>query len=199
METYTDHIPTWNALATTHEFSKMSVLEYGCGAGTRHLCSLFQKCHSVELYHPSFLTRKWFDELTVQLHDVPNWDGRAVEVVSDICEIENEIRNLHVYKERPYDANISAILSQIVEEDIRKYKPNVIFIDPGIHLRGEIGKLIMDNHWADMVVVHDYNWPDARYGYHLLKAPTDYALTIPVPGGTGTAVFTFHKPILTGG
>lgn len=201
MDLYTDHTPTWNVLANRHKLSHMTLLEYGCGLGTIPLCGLFRNCVSVELYHDKFLTTEWFNKVSgeIKKHGVHNWQGRVQEVSTQICNVEHEIRDLDICKERTFEGSSVQELKYIVEQDIKKYNPHVVFVDPGIHMRGEIAKIIMDNYWANIVVVHDYNWPDCRYGYQLLQNPKDYIFELPVPGGLGTAVYSFIKPHNHGG
>jgi dTDP-4-dehydrorhamnose 3,5-epimerase len=192
MSNYIDHLPTWEALSKFHDFSRCTVLEYGCGVGTKTLCKLFKKCISVELYHEDFLLPNWFQQLSDELEQsqVSNWCGKLVRVDGSICQIEDDIRKNNLIQTRNLESPSKEFLKQVIQSDIEKHRPDVVFVDPGIHLRGEIARIIMENYWSPLVVLHDYNWQDDRYGYHLLKDIPNYSLSVPIPGGLGTAVYS---------
>jgi hypothetical protein len=195
MSEYIDHLPTWQTLAGQHDFSNMTLLEYGCGAGTKTLCQLFKKCVSIELYDKSFLPPNWFLQLELQMRKdaVNNWEGKLVQVSENISNIEHQIRYQDLIITREYSGSVVDELKKIISNDVQTYQPDVIFIDPGIHARGEMARIIMENKWASLVIVHDYYWGDLRYGYHLIKETPHYAMSIPNPGGVGTAVYALKN------
>lgn len=187
MSEYQDHLPTWRHLHAKYDLSGRSLLEYGCGSGTRQLTKLFSRCHSVELWHHEFLSLDWFRNLSEEMSG-GKWSGRDVEVCQEILEAERAIRGGRI-DTRAFSGPAVDWLRGVIRADVEASRPYFVFVDPGIHMRGEIARIVMEERLARVVVVHDHAWPDDRYGYHLLADIGGWEMTIPVPGGLGTAVF----------
>jgi hypothetical protein len=148
------------------------VLEFGLGLGTRFLCDNSASVTSVELA-VSDLNKNWTEETQQSLKDYQNWTLHYSEMPTEIIKSNNDaISNKYPLSDLSY----LPILEKIISPFIDKQKWDLIFVDAGIHNRGDIVNLCFDK--ADIIAAHDTDRTGRVipniYGYNIVNIPDNY-------------------------
>lgn len=107
------------------------LLELGLGEGTKFLLTLSPKVYSIELaclpeHH------EWFDRIENELRGEEGWKPYLYE-----CEDKYEVR-----------------VKTYVSGQLGRIKPDVVFVDPGVHFRGDLVNLMMEKK-VKYIFAHD--------------------------------------------
>lgn len=108
-----------------------TVLEFGMGEGTQTLLDLCEKVVSVELQAIPELG-EWYDKCHELYSENPGWK-------SYLYKCKDEMNSMT----RLYCGNT-----------IKRIKPDLVFVDPGVHFRGDLVNLCMQNR-VKLIVAHD--------------------------------------------
>jgi hypothetical protein len=172
--------PVFERIFNIKKINKM--LEFGLGNGTEFLCDNVDFLYSVELaVHGDH--NKWHDTIKSKMNSYTNWQSDLIMCPKSIIDADTIVlKNKNYYLE---DKIYSVDLKNIVEPYIKK-EWDLIFVDPGIHLRGEmIGWCIEEN--IPIIVNHDTEF-QSLYGYDLINLKQYKYYSFDTTHGTGVFV-----------
>lgn len=170
---YTD----WTEIVETTilEKSKLSILEFGLGDGTKYLVDNFKKVYSYEIIDDADPTLvEWGTECVQKLSEYNNWEYEITKY-SEIDFVD-------------YDIKLSRKLLKRIDELFAKYKFEAVLIDGGYHVRGDIANYILNKFSPDYVIIHDTNFNYEVDGYGRINLPKNYS-TVKYTEGEGTHIF----------
>jgi hypothetical protein len=150
-----------------------SILEFGLGVGTRFLLDNCQNLTSVELSKGDY-NKEWYLRTRENLKDYENWKCDYIELPEDIIEADERAQKLLFPLE---DVSYLKSLKMITDPYLEDKKYDIIFVDAGIHTRGDIVNLSFNK--ADIIAAHDTSRKKERviqniYGYNIVEVPEDY-------------------------
>ena len=148
-------------------------LEFGLGVGTEFLLENCEKVTSVELSLGSY-NLEWYEKTKEKLKDYDNWESHYVNVPEEISNADQRAQKLRFPLE---DTKYLKVLKKITDPFISNSAYDFIFVDAGIHLRGDLVNLSFDK--ADIIAAHDTSRDHNRvlkniYGYNIVNAPDNY-------------------------
>jgi len=147
-------------------------LEFGLGVGTEFLCDHAENVTSVELSTGDY-NLQWTNQTKEQLKDYKNWTLHYVNIPDEIQKANQDaINNQYPLEDLSYLPVLEGLVVPFMEE--REY--DVIFVDPGIHNRGDIVNLAFGR--APIVACHDSDRTGRVipyvYGYNIVNVPDNY-------------------------
>ena len=148
------------------------ILEFGLGLGTEFLCDNAKEVTSVELSTGDF-NREWADKTQEQLKEYKNWKLHYIDIPEEIKKANfDAIQNQYPLK----DISFLPVLKKIINPFLYKKEYDIIFIDPGIHNRGDIVNLCFGK--AKIIAAHDSDRTGRVikniYGYNIVEVPENY-------------------------
>lgn len=151
---------------------QMTIIELGCGEGTKYLTDNFKKVISIEF------SRYPYDFIVTS----PNHTFVKLESLKDTTEKDDVLIETRGETRPDFTQEVNLLMNEI-----KKYKADMIFVDFGFHFRGEVVQKLID--WGNIKIIayHDTNEP--YYGYsevqpNLNKAYQGYL----DPKGQGTNI-----------
>jgi hypothetical protein len=182
---YTDWIPNFERLQGKED---KTILELGCGEGTKYLVNNFKKVYSFEVVRDDY----WYNFTKKDLQDYDNWE--SIYYPSDFINKADEL----LVKSRGKDRDTKPLeeyfekLNQFV--DLKKI--DIAFVDQGNHFRAESANYFM-NIGVPLIIIHDSkNYPngtDVMYGYDNIKHEQYDYWYISFTLGQGTTMFFNRK------
>jgi len=165
------------------QYNINSVIEFGVGEGTNvFLENCTGKITSVELYTADYdlakllkiSTDEWVDYSINQFKNYNNWNAVKYQVQSDIINAEYDVTGKGdrgvARGNAPSNINYIVELSNLIDTlNVSEY--DMAFVDPGIHLRGDIVNLLFNK--VNIITAHDFNTQNI-YGYSRISAPNTY-------------------------
>ena len=150
-----------------------NLLEFGLGIGTEFLLENCSNVTSVELSLGDY-NLDWYLRTKKTLTDYKNWESFYVDLPEEIKEADSRAQNLKFPLE---DTDYLVVLDNIVSPFIRRKKYDFIFVDAGIHLRGDLVNMCFGK--SDIIAAHDTSRVPYRvipnvYGYNMVKVPDNY-------------------------
>jgi hypothetical protein len=153
---------------------ELSIIEFGLGEGTEYLIKNFKDVYSYELMN----TRNWYDYTVEKLSLNENWQHKLV--------LWSEIG----FKD--YDTSLPQRLLEDIDTLFSEKKYDVVFMDGGYHVRGDIVNVIINKFYPDYIVIHDINYAYEIDGYGRINLPKGYR-TEKNTIGEGTMIFIKEK------
>ena len=149
-----------------------SMLEFGLGVGTEFLLDHCDNVTSVELSAGNY-NREWHDKTVEDLKEYKNWNCYYVDLPQDIKDANERAQQLRFPLD---DIKYLDSLKKITSKYLKK-KYDMIFVDAGIHTRGDLVNLSFGK--ADIIAAHDtsrktYRILENVYGYNIVNVPDDY-------------------------
>jgi len=127
---------------------QMTIIELGCGEGTKYLTDNFKEVISIEFSrYPYDFTVTSPNHTFVELKPLKS----TIEGDSVIIENKGKIRPKFVYE-------INLLINEI-----KKHKADFVFVDFGFHFRSEVVQELIDLGKYKYIAYHDSNYP--YYGY----------------------------------
>jgi len=165
-----DWVPYFQRIFNIVEIN--SVLEFGLGLGTEFLCDNAKQVISVELSTGEF-NREWTNKIKDKLKNYTNWTLKYIEIPDEIQQANlNAIENKYPLADTSY----VPILQKMISTSLGRKKYDIIFIDPGIHNRGDIVNYCFNK--AGIIAAHDTDRSGKVipniYGYNIVKVPENY-------------------------
>jgi hypothetical protein len=150
-----------------------NLLEFGLGDGTEFLLDYCEFVKSVELSLGDF-NLNWFDQTRKKLGSYTNWEC-AYQEVSEVIKKADMTAQASLYPLA--DLQYLDSLKSIIKPHLDEKKWDFIFIDAGIHTRGDIVNFCFGK--ADIIAAHDTSRNPANviqniYGYNIVKVPENY-------------------------
>ena len=135
-----DHHAAFEVLFQQYPVSKF--LEFGLGAGTQFFLDRCSHVTSIELAWSN--DRKWFNRCQTGYRNYQNWDAQFFMLPETICAAEKDIRadkgNAVYHAAQLWEKDLEAVVKQFVRIDTY----DLVFVDPGTHLRADIVNFLFD-------------------------------------------------------
>lgn len=165
-----DWVEYFDKIFKTIEIEK--ILEFGLGLGTEFLCDNAKEVTSVELSTGDF-NKEWTDKTQEQLKAYSNWKFHYIDIPKEIHKANlDAIQNQYPLKDTSY----LPVLKKLINPFISRKKYDIIFIDAGIHNRGDIVNLCFGK--AKIIAAHDSDRTGRVikniYGYNIVEVPKSY-------------------------
>lgn len=181
----TDHVYVFNELFKL--IPNCDILEFGCGYGSKYL---LENCNHLTSYEITVKDRfnyimPWFIKVNAQLK--PKFSNWQLEMYV-LNEKVNRANNIALEGKDPrlsdnqYLAEIRKFFNKICTDKLF----DIIFIDPGIHIRADFVNEAFNR--SDIIVVHDTNFNNLVYGWNRIKVPSNYT-KIHFNYGSGTSIW----------
>ncbi len=153
------------------KIEEKTILELGCGLGTKKLLDKCKKVYSFEVAQ----TKEWYDKCIEDYKSYNNWHSQFYlmsQVGLDIADkvlldSSGEIRQTEALKPF-YD-----LLQQFVSVNDKSI--DVALVDQGFHLRGETATYFLQRQ-IPYVIVHDITDCIYIYGYDKIVCPSNYTV-----------------------
>lgn len=149
-----------------------TILEFGLGLGTEFLCDNSQKVTSVELSTGDF-NKEWTDKTKKRLKNYTNWDLHYIQIPDEIQKSNNDAIN---YQYPLKDTSYLPILENLISPFLKEIEYDIIFVDAGIHNRGDIVNMCFNK--AKIISAHDTDRTGRVikniYGYNIVNVPKNY-------------------------
>jgi len=180
-----DHRQAFDVLLEHCEIEKF--FEFGLGAGTEYFLQHCLHVTSVELSYND--DNKWFNRCKAGYHNYENWDAHFFALPENICSAERAIRAGE--GATVYGTNYGYLedLQEVVHRFVPERAFDLVFVDPGIHLRADIVNVLFDR--VKIIVVHDTNQLPDYYGWERINTPHNYK-RVDFPTRAGVVFFVHH-------
>lgn len=174
---YTDHVSIFQQLFSQVPISSM--IEFGLGVGTQFFLENVHEVSSVEIVCLD-QNDSWYKTCLNSYANYTNWKP-SIYKASKALTAANRIA---ITKKDPALIDASYLLElRNLAIDMSKNKPDLAFVDPGIHNRGDIVNCLFD--LVDIIVAHDTNHPGNIYGWNKVYTPSNYQKIV-FTSGQGT-------------
>lgn len=169
-------------LSLIEDKENKTILELGCGVGTKTLVQTFKKVYSFE----TFKDDSWFKKTTSELKEFNNWETTFNpfsyygfdKSEGELLKSGGKTRN-----QKPLEKYLSAL-----EDWIDLSIIDVAFVDQGFHLRGETINYFMEKS-IPIIFAHDTNQAPKLYGWNL-PTPESFGYKVEGPSkGQGTTFY----------
>jgi len=165
-----DWVPYFKSLFDIIEVN--SFLEFGLGVGTEFICDNAKQVTSVELSLGDY-NLEWTNKTREVLKKYINWDLHYIQVPDEIVKSNQDaIDNQYPLE----DISYLPILHDLINPFIEGQFYDIIFVDPGIHNRGDIVNFVFGH--APIVACHDSDRTGRVikniYGYNIVNPPKNY-------------------------
>ena len=127
---------------------QMTIIELGCGEGTKYLTDNFKKVISIEFSRYPY-------DFTVTS---PNHTFVKLEPLEDTIKKDDVLIETRGETRPDFNDEI-----ELLFDEIKKYKADIIFVDFGFHFRGEVVSVVWNYGKIKTIAYHDSNEP--YYGY----------------------------------
>jgi len=165
---YTDHVQHLKKLFDMVKIK--SVLEFGCGYGTKYLLDNCTQVTSVEIVLPD-QTNEWFLQTKQLFSGYNNWMP-----LIKYGNINLQKANLFCIRERKdpalRDGYYLLELKNICDELFTQNTYEMAFVDPGFHMRGDLVNELFDR--VSIIVAHDTSYGHDAYGWRKIYTPSNY-------------------------
>lgn len=162
-------------------FEKVKIknaLEFGLGDGTEYLLDNVDYLLSVEL-SVSELNKDWTEKIQNLLKERNIWKLEYVECPQSIIDSNILIqKNQNQIDDKTYLKDLHVLIDGYLTEK----KWDLVFVDPGIHHRGDIVNRCMEKD-IDIILAHDTKFPEI-YGYSLISNDKYHKIEVKIHNGT---------------
>lgn len=176
-----DHFEPHRELFEKHNIESM--IEFGLGEGTSFFLDRLKEIVSVELYCSDrelakklpIATDEWMEKFGKEFASYKNWEIIPYDCGPSILKAENEVTGHGKIErgENPVTQEYKKEIKKLVDKLFKNKKYDYAFVDPGIHLRGDIVNALFGK--VDIIGAHDTN-TKPLYGYHRIVVPVDYSI-----------------------
>ncbi len=185
---YTDHLPIFKKIIASYPIN--SFLEFGLGDATAFFLDNCGSVMSIEIITKKneVAAKAWFNRCLKRFKAYNNWNALLYHCNKPINEAEALIYQVKdpVIASLDYLAEIADLVNSIFVDQ----QFDIAFVDPGIHLRGEIVNALFGK--VKIIVAHDTNtqFPAHKvyYGWNKINFPDNYE-KIEFKKGSGTTVW----------
>lgn len=165
---YTDHVRYFRKI-----FEKVNIpsfLEFGLGNGTKYFLDHCEKVTSCEILLPS-QSDGWFRHTFEMFSKANNWVPLLKNTTPGMQRADAMARD---EKKDPalYDASYLLELKDLCDELFAVNSFDMVFVDPGIHCRGDLVNELFQR--AAIIVAHDTGYGSKEYGWYKIQTPSNY-------------------------
>jgi hypothetical protein len=146
-------------------------LEFGLGVGTEFFLDHCKEVTSVEFSLGDY-NKQWFDKSMKDYENYKKWFPNYVLMPEEII-IANDLAQSQRFplKDSSYLKSLHELMNPFLNNR------DVIFVDAGIHLRGDMVNYCFNK--AEVISAHDTSRDENRilkniYGYNIVKVPENY-------------------------
>jgi len=162
------------------------ILEFGLGLGTEFLCDNSKHVTSVELSIGDY-NKGWTELVKEKLKEYNNWTLHYIDLPEEIKQANQNAIN---YKYPLLELDYLKTLNKIIEPFFINDYYDIVFIDPGIHNRGDIINFCFGK--SPIIAAHDTSKSgiiiENIYGYNIVVVPENYE-EIHFDDGLGTTLW----------
>lgn len=174
--------------------SIQSVLEFGLGYGTKYFLDRCQEVNSIEIIL-SDQSSEWYDDTLRLFKNYSNWKPQLIHGSQFLYEA-----NLKSYRDcldpALYDATYILELKDLCENLCKDKEYDLIFVDPGFHMRGDLVNELFDK--TPIIVADDTNYGHQTYGWWKINTPYNYEkIEFKERGGTTFWIRKDKKELIT--
>jgi len=166
-----DHYVTWrHSLNSIDKIEEKTILELGCGDGTKILLDKFKTVYSFEVARED----EWYKKCKEVYKDCANWHSEChlMKDIAGLVEADDQILKTGG-AERKSEALIP--FYELLEKFIPTTSVDAVLVDQGFHLRGETVMYFFEKQ-ISYILVHDSTHADAIYGWNKIVCPSNYKL-----------------------
>jgi hypothetical protein len=150
-----------------------NMIEFGLGVGTPYLADNCNFLKSVELSLGAY-NLEWYNKTVDDMKNYKNWESKYVNVNEKIADANDRAQRLRFPLS---DVSYLKDLKTVFAESIGDKKYDFIFVDAGIHTRGDLVNMSFGR--ADIIAAHDTSRDTNRvlenvYGYNIVNVPNGY-------------------------
>jgi hypothetical protein len=165
-----DHVGAFRQLLELQKID--AFLEFGLGLGTKFYLDNCTHVTSAELVIKDRYTNvmPWYFDCVELFKDYSNWSP-SLHLFTQVVNDANDLAVKNVDPESfddQYLQEINRYLDGLFEN--RSY--DVVFVDPGIHIRGDIVNALFGR--VAIIAAHDTNFNSACYGWYKIDPPPTY-------------------------
>lgn len=167
---WTDHVRSFKELFSLIKIK--SFLELGCGRGTKFFLDNCESVTSVELV-VSDLSDKivpWYYATQGTLYKYTNWNPSLHIFSLNVTKANGTA--LKELDPELFDKSYLPEIDQLMSQIFSKNRYDVAFVDPGIHIRGDLVNALFGR--CDIIAAHDTNFNGKTYGWYKFKNHPDY-------------------------
>jgi len=159
MGNYTSWIPSLKDISNIQE---KTIIELGCGTGTKTLIDKFKHVYSFEYAR----SKEWYDKCTGDYRDFNNWTSKFYLMDSELNNSDMELIKSggKIRKTEDLSLFFKRLDEFIIENNV---KFDVGFVDQGFHFRGETVNFLIKKE-IPLIMAHDCEYP-AMYGYDIVN------------------------------
>lgn len=176
-----------------------SFLEFGFGYGTKYLLDYSGEVTSYEIILPD-QTDEWFKKPVILFRNYKNWTP-ILKHGSQALQKANILSGIHGKDPALEDATYLIELKDICDEIFANKQFDIVLIDPGFHMRGDLVNELFQR--VPIIVVHDTNYSHQQYGWNKIQEPCNYTKIVYTEGqGVTVWIHNDRKDLilaLTGG
>ena len=161
------YIPSFEILFKTYNIKR--VLEYGEGDGTQFLLDKTDFVCSVEVI-ANASHKGWAKECEKKYAEYKNkkWKQVLLNCSDDMKKADRDRqKNL-----QPDPSIFEKELQGYIDEGFKFSPFDMVFVDYGIHMRGDIVNLLFNK--VDIIAAHDTNVSHSIYGWDKIRVPSNY-------------------------
>jgi len=168
-----------------------TLLEFGLGGGTEYFLNKCKHVTSIEI-GVSKRHKQWYEKCKEEYKSYTNWEAIYIEGSTRFIDADRLAHErIHGYSE--HMPELRELIQSLDRQDM-------IFVDAGIHNRGDIINLLFELDKADIIAAHDTSRFAKRcvdiYGYNRLVIPKNFA-EFHFEGGTvGTTIWVKENKLL---
>lgn len=151
----------------------LNMIEFGLGIGTPYLADNCKYLKSVELSLGSY-NLEWYEKTVDLMKNYKNWESEYIIVNEKVSNANDRAQKL---KFPLLDTKYLEDLEKIFNLSLKGLEYDFIFIDPGVHTRGDLVNMSFGK--ADIIAAHDTSRDHNRvlqnvYGYNIVNVPENY-------------------------
>lgn len=181
---WTDHVRAFRQLFNLYPVT--SFLEFGVGLGSQFYLENCQHLTSIELVlkdRYSFVV-PWYIDCLDRFASYSNWSP-SLHAFSQVVNYANELAISGV-DPASQDSRYLLEINHFLDELFLEKQFQVAFVDPGIHIRGDLVNALFGR--VDIIGAHDTNFNSPVYGWYKVVTPPDYE-KISFSDGSGTTLW----------
>lgn len=168
---WTDHVRSFQQLFKIQKIN--SFLEFGVGKGTKFFLDNCQSVTSIELVVESRQkdVEPWYEKCCDFFKNYTNWNP-SMHVFSSNFDQADQRAHEQLDPEEIDGAYLTEI-NLLCDQIFQSQKFDLAFVDPGIHIRGDIVNALFDR--VDIIVAHDTACTlHQMFGYYKVRSPNNY-------------------------
>ena len=191
----------YDNLQTIKNNNVKSIIEFGCGVGTKLFLDNCDNITSVEFYTKDKTLAKslkissdeWMLKCKEKYKKYTNWNPILIELTDKFIMAEKDITGKTLGLPRgsnPLNEDYLVELGDIIDEILYETKYDMGFVDAGVHFRGDIVNVLFNK--IDIITVHDVNnraHGGNIYGYLRIKCPKNYEHKKGIKSVSGLSIY----------